>query len=195
MDRGQKWKSMWQHSALDGTLPSLHSEASFESNHKHAEFVKHCKQHRRARRLAAEASSWDVLCFRFGLPEHMLKLCAWISVFDFFSTGGSLTKLAYYSTVQHKVAKVRSFDHSAKAITVLFFLLSPPPLPVKLFWRWPRFCLQSWLCCCCEFHKVLVMYLIVSRMYSLWCMYGRSVFYTFNQVMYVKMLLKDLSEQ
>ncbi|XP_051529227.1 4'-phosphopantetheine phosphatase-like isoform X6 [Myxocyprinus asiaticus] len=28
--------------------------------------------------------------------------------------GGSLTKLAYYSTVQHKVAKVRSFDHSAK---------------------------------------------------------------------------------
>ncbi|KTG47630.1 hypothetical protein cypCar_00010230, partial [Cyprinus carpio] len=29
-------------------------------------------------------------------------------------TGGSLTKLAYYSTVQHKVAKVRSFDHSAK---------------------------------------------------------------------------------
>nr|KAF6507034.1 pantothenate kinase 4 (inactive) [Rousettus aegyptiacus] len=26
--------------------------------------------------------------------------------------GGSLTKLAYYSTVQHKVAKVRSFDHS-----------------------------------------------------------------------------------
>uniref|UniRef100_A0A3Q1GYU3 4'-phosphopantetheine phosphatase n=1 Tax=Anabas testudineus TaxID=64144 RepID=A0A3Q1GYU3_ANATE len=30
--------------------------------------------------------------------------------------GGSLTKLAYYSTVQHKVAKVRSFDHSAKVI-------------------------------------------------------------------------------
>uniref|UniRef100_A0A8C2GKU3 4'-phosphopantetheine phosphatase n=1 Tax=Cyprinus carpio TaxID=7962 RepID=A0A8C2GKU3_CYPCA len=28
--------------------------------------------------------------------------------------GGSLTKLAYYSTVQHKVAKVRSFDHSTK---------------------------------------------------------------------------------
>ncbi|XP_026076559.1 pantothenate kinase 4-like isoform X1 [Carassius auratus] len=28
--------------------------------------------------------------------------------------GGSLTKLAYYSTVQHQVAKVRSFDHSAK---------------------------------------------------------------------------------
>ncbi|XP_074074787.1 4'-phosphopantetheine phosphatase isoform X2 [Macrotis lagotis] len=28
--------------------------------------------------------------------------------------GGSLTKLAYYSTVQHKVAKVRSFDHSGK---------------------------------------------------------------------------------
>ncbi|XP_036712444.1 4'-phosphopantetheine phosphatase isoform X2 [Balaenoptera musculus] len=28
--------------------------------------------------------------------------------------GGSLTKLAYYSTVQHKVAKVRSFDHSDK---------------------------------------------------------------------------------
>ncbi|KPP58445.1 pantothenate kinase 4-like [Scleropages formosus] len=28
--------------------------------------------------------------------------------------GGSLTKLAYYSTVQHKVAKVRSFDHTAK---------------------------------------------------------------------------------
>ncbi|XP_036855656.2 4'-phosphopantetheine phosphatase isoform X2 [Manis javanica] len=28
--------------------------------------------------------------------------------------GGSLTKLAYYSTVQHKVAKVRSFDHSSK---------------------------------------------------------------------------------
>uniref|UniRef100_F7A9D7 4'-phosphopantetheine phosphatase n=2 Tax=Ornithorhynchus anatinus TaxID=9258 RepID=F7A9D7_ORNAN len=27
---------------------------------------------------------------------------------------GSLTKLAYYSTVQHKVAKVRSFDHSGK---------------------------------------------------------------------------------
>ncbi|KAM9814291.1 LOW QUALITY PROTEIN: 4'-phosphopantetheine phosphatase [Neosynchiropus ocellatus] len=31
--------------------------------------------------------------------------------------GGSLTKLAYYSTVQHKVAKVRSFDHSAKEAT------------------------------------------------------------------------------
>uniref|UniRef100_A0A667ZRY8 4'-phosphopantetheine phosphatase n=1 Tax=Myripristis murdjan TaxID=586833 RepID=A0A667ZRY8_9TELE len=30
--------------------------------------------------------------------------------------GGSLTKLAYYSTVQHKVAKVRSFDHTAKVI-------------------------------------------------------------------------------
>uniref|UniRef100_A0A8C4RZY8 4'-phosphopantetheine phosphatase n=1 Tax=Erpetoichthys calabaricus TaxID=27687 RepID=A0A8C4RZY8_ERPCA len=28
--------------------------------------------------------------------------------------GGSLTKLAYYSTVQHKVAKVRSFDHTGK---------------------------------------------------------------------------------
>lgn len=28
------------------------------------------------------------------------------------SPGGSLTKLAYYSTVQHKVARVRSFDHS-----------------------------------------------------------------------------------
>ncbi|XP_077168900.1 4'-phosphopantetheine phosphatase isoform X2 [Paroedura picta] len=28
--------------------------------------------------------------------------------------GGSLAKLAYYSTVQHKVAKVRSFDHSGK---------------------------------------------------------------------------------
>uniref|UniRef100_A0A8C5D4S2 4'-phosphopantetheine phosphatase n=1 Tax=Gouania willdenowi TaxID=441366 RepID=A0A8C5D4S2_GOUWI len=28
--------------------------------------------------------------------------------------GGSLTKLAYYSTVQHKVAKVRSFDTTAK---------------------------------------------------------------------------------
>ncbi|XP_064423775.1 4'-phosphopantetheine phosphatase [Latimeria chalumnae] len=28
--------------------------------------------------------------------------------------GGSLTKLAYYSTVEHKVAKVRSFDHSGK---------------------------------------------------------------------------------
>lgn len=28
--------------------------------------------------------------------------------------GGSLTKLAYYSTVQHKVAKVRSFDHSGQ---------------------------------------------------------------------------------
>lgn len=33
-----------------------------------------------------------------------------------FFTGGSLTKLAYYSTVQHKVAKVRSFDHSTKVI-------------------------------------------------------------------------------
>ncbi|KAF3820404.1 hypothetical protein GH733_015913 [Mirounga leonina] len=28
--------------------------------------------------------------------------------------GGSLTKLAYYSTVQHKVARVRSFDYSGK---------------------------------------------------------------------------------
>uniref|UniRef100_A0A4W6EJ15 4'-phosphopantetheine phosphatase n=1 Tax=Lates calcarifer TaxID=8187 RepID=A0A4W6EJ15_LATCA len=28
--------------------------------------------------------------------------------------GGSLTKLAYYSTVQHKVAKVRSFEHNTK---------------------------------------------------------------------------------
>lgn len=34
----------------------------------------------------------------------------------FASTGGSLTKLAYYSTVQHKVAKVRSFDHATKVI-------------------------------------------------------------------------------
>ncbi|XP_026718751.1 pantothenate kinase 4 [Athene cunicularia] len=32
------------------------------------------------------------------------------------SRGGSLTKLAYYSTVQHKVARVRSFDHSGKDI-------------------------------------------------------------------------------
>lgn len=32
----------------------------------------------------------------------------------FALTGGSLTKLAYYSTVQHKVAKVRSFDHTTK---------------------------------------------------------------------------------
>uniref|UniRef100_A0A8D0A8P9 4'-phosphopantetheine phosphatase n=1 Tax=Sander lucioperca TaxID=283035 RepID=A0A8D0A8P9_SANLU len=31
--------------------------------------------------------------------------------------GGSLTKLAYYSTVQHKVAKVRSFDHTTKEAT------------------------------------------------------------------------------
>ena len=30
--------------------------------------------------------------------------------------GGSLTKLAYYSTVQHKVAKVRSFDHPGKDV-------------------------------------------------------------------------------
>jgi len=30
--------------------------------------------------------------------------------------GGSLTKLAYYSTVQHKVAKVRSFDHATKVM-------------------------------------------------------------------------------
>ena len=37
------------------------------------------------------------------------------------SSGGSLTKLAYYSTVQHKVAKVRSFDHSAKVIAFYFF--------------------------------------------------------------------------
>ncbi|CAK6440518.1 unnamed protein product [Pipistrellus nathusii] len=28
--------------------------------------------------------------------------------------GGSLTKLAYYSTVQHKVARVRSFDHAGQ---------------------------------------------------------------------------------
>ncbi|XP_036163355.1 4'-phosphopantetheine phosphatase [Myotis myotis] len=28
--------------------------------------------------------------------------------------GGSLTKLAYYSTVQHKVARVRSFDHTGQ---------------------------------------------------------------------------------
>uniref|UniRef100_A0A8C9WKR4 4'-phosphopantetheine phosphatase n=1 Tax=Scleropages formosus TaxID=113540 RepID=A0A8C9WKR4_SCLFO len=33
--------------------------------------------------------------------------------------GGSLTKLAYYSTVQHKVAKVRSFDHTAKDVSDL----------------------------------------------------------------------------
>lgn len=37
----------------------------------------------------------------------------------FALTGGSLTKLAYYSTVQHKVAKVRSFEHTTK---VSFFL-------------------------------------------------------------------------
>ncbi|RXN37044.1 pantothenate kinase 4-like protein [Labeo rohita] len=36
--------------------------------------------------------------------------------------GGSLTKLAYYSTVQHKVAKVRSFDHSAKGEVQALFL-------------------------------------------------------------------------
>lgn len=38
-----------------------------------------------------------------------------------FSSGGSLTKLAYYSTVQHKVAKVRSFDHTAKVMCNFFF--------------------------------------------------------------------------
>lgn len=37
----------------------------------------------------------------------------------FASTGGSLTKLAYYSTVQHKVAKVRSFDHATKVIDLV----------------------------------------------------------------------------
>uniref|UniRef100_A0A452SNU1 4'-phosphopantetheine phosphatase n=1 Tax=Ursus americanus TaxID=9643 RepID=A0A452SNU1_URSAM len=31
-----------------------------------------------------------------------------------WANGGSLTKLAYYSTVQHKVARVRSFDYSGK---------------------------------------------------------------------------------
>uniref|UniRef100_A0A8C0QMA4 4'-phosphopantetheine phosphatase n=1 Tax=Chelonoidis abingdonii TaxID=106734 RepID=A0A8C0QMA4_CHEAB len=34
--------------------------------------------------------------------------------------GGSLTKLAYYSTVQHKVARVRSFDHSGKVRIALY---------------------------------------------------------------------------
>jgi len=43
-----------------------------------------------------------------------------------YLTGGSLTKLAYYSTVQHKVAKVRSFDHSAKvSLQVRFSHLTP----------------------------------------------------------------------
>uniref|UniRef100_A0A663LVL4 4'-phosphopantetheine phosphatase n=1 Tax=Athene cunicularia TaxID=194338 RepID=A0A663LVL4_ATHCN len=39
-----------------------------------------------------------------------------LSFIFFLLTGGSLTKLAYYSTVQHKVARVRSFDHSGKDI-------------------------------------------------------------------------------
>ncbi|XP_037535594.1 4'-phosphopantetheine phosphatase isoform X2 [Nematolebias whitei] len=42
--------------------------------------------------------------------------------------GGSLTKLAYYSTVQHKVAKVRSFEHTTKVRMLIhkqaIFLLS-----------------------------------------------------------------------
>uniref|UniRef100_A0AAQ5Z102 4'-phosphopantetheine phosphatase n=1 Tax=Amphiprion ocellaris TaxID=80972 RepID=A0AAQ5Z102_AMPOC len=38
--------------------------------------------------------------------------------------GGSLTKLAYYSTVQHKVAKVRSFDHTAKAASDKLYEIS-----------------------------------------------------------------------
>lgn len=43
-----------------------------------------------------------------------------------YLTGGSLTKLAYYSTVQHKVAKVRSFDHSAKvSLQVRVFSINP----------------------------------------------------------------------
>uniref|UniRef100_A0A8D2QRN6 4'-phosphopantetheine phosphatase n=1 Tax=Zosterops lateralis melanops TaxID=1220523 RepID=A0A8D2QRN6_ZOSLA len=35
---------------------------------------------------------------------------------NIITLSGSLTKLAYYSTVQHKVARVRSFDHSGKDI-------------------------------------------------------------------------------
>uniref|UniRef100_A0A8P4GCU1 4'-phosphopantetheine phosphatase n=1 Tax=Dicentrarchus labrax TaxID=13489 RepID=A0A8P4GCU1_DICLA len=38
--------------------------------------------------------------------------------------GGSLTKLAYYSTVQHKVAKVRSFDHATKAASDKLYEIS-----------------------------------------------------------------------
>uniref|UniRef100_A0A8C5C289 4'-phosphopantetheine phosphatase n=1 Tax=Gadus morhua TaxID=8049 RepID=A0A8C5C289_GADMO len=38
--------------------------------------------------------------------------------------GGSLTKLAYYSTVQHKVAKVRSFDNTAKASSEKLYEIS-----------------------------------------------------------------------
>uniref|UniRef100_A0A452SNR2 4'-phosphopantetheine phosphatase n=1 Tax=Ursus americanus TaxID=9643 RepID=A0A452SNR2_URSAM len=37
-----------------------------------------------------------------------------LSPWMFPAEGGSLTKLAYYSTVQHKVARVRSFDYSGK---------------------------------------------------------------------------------
>uniref|UniRef100_A0A4W6EFL9 4'-phosphopantetheine phosphatase n=1 Tax=Lates calcarifer TaxID=8187 RepID=A0A4W6EFL9_LATCA len=38
--------------------------------------------------------------------------------------GGSLTKLAYYSTVQHKVAKVRSFEHNTKAASDKLYEIS-----------------------------------------------------------------------
>lgn len=70
----------------------------------------------------------DNVCFCLNgcFNHHNLVNCYWFCHFHisswfllftayvFILTGGSLTKLAYYSTVQHKVAKVRSFDHSTK---------------------------------------------------------------------------------
>lgn len=43
--------------------------------------------------------------------QHFLLLSTCVCVSP---AGGSLTKLAYYSTVQHKVARVRSFDLSGQ---------------------------------------------------------------------------------
>ncbi|XP_042199632.1 4'-phosphopantetheine phosphatase isoform X2 [Callorhinchus milii] len=44
--------------------------------------------------------------------------------------GGSLTKLAYYSTVQHKVAKVRSFDHYGRTDPLLLVCKGPDDEPL-----------------------------------------------------------------
>lgn len=62
--------------------------------------------------------SYVVACWIFtSFSVHDLPASGFIiedHKYSFASTGGSLTKLAYYSTVQHKVAKVRSFDHTTK---------------------------------------------------------------------------------
>lgn len=70
---------------------------------------------------ATDTSSHFSVRFRSGIliqcSDYLfcrLTCLVWDYLCCLVLTGGSLTKLAYYSTVQHKVAKVRSFDHATK---------------------------------------------------------------------------------